>query len=150
MAGRDNFFCWDDKELPLDGCTQVVETDGLENRLRYLLNNHQYRSMVTGQNRSMMSHHVDALVKTLLPFIREESQGFVPGELVVGESDLLGITMEDADSLRTLREMLSEQAKDMARQRRAGYNKWPRMIGESSCRKYARILESIAGTEVTV
>lgn len=46
-------------------------SDNLEARLRQVLRDHRYESLMGG-TRGLMDHHIDALVDTLLPFIQSE------------------------------------------------------------------------------
>ena len=44
----------------------------MEERLRELLKNHRYNSSMGLGMRGLMQHHIDALVRDLLPFIENE------------------------------------------------------------------------------
>lgn len=59
----------------LFGGEKPIEAPLLEHKLRDLLVKHRYDSLSRpGTQRKLMPHHIDALVKDLLPFIDSETQ----------------------------------------------------------------------------
>lgn len=57
----------------------------METRLKKLLENHTYESKMGLGQRKMMPHHIEALMRDLVPFIEEEIYDAVSDSVAEGE-----------------------------------------------------------------